>query len=430
MNRKLTFPILLGIFLTLAATLASAPSQARELWASDDGEWALEGWGYLKSQNLGMHFRDIDMPLLYPKNSAAMSSGIVRLAADLYWGEARLNLEHEFTFRAVTSGLDGPNSGLGFGTTQADRPRLFDIDDVDGDGLTLVNNIDRLAVSFPIGPADIRIGRQAVSWGSAWFWKPTDRFSPFSPMDIDPDVKRGVDALRAEVYFGPSTSLDFVATFERHENTDRELWAHGGARFRTTIARYDLAISAARFQLTDGSNLMAGVEFTGELGDVGFRGEAAFNYLPETEEWDIEGVLGADYHFPIGLTLAGEVFYNGLGTDDPGEYSSFLTDTSSTTAERISRGEAFNLGRYYAGIAVTQEVTPLVNLTLSAIGNLTDPSAFVIAGLQWSVVTNGRVTAGALIPVGEKPDQAKGKLAPSEYGLYPAMGYAVMKLSF
>ncbi len=427
MNRKELKPFLLGLFLTLAISLAWAPTQAKELWVSEDGEIAWEGWGYLKSQTMGMHFRDI---ALYPKNSGGMSAGIVRLASDLYWGEARLNVEHEFTFRAVTAALDGDWAGMGFGTTQADRPRLFDIDDIDGDGIALVNNIDRLAVSFPIGPADIRIGRQAISWGSAWFWKPTDRFSPFSPMDIDADVKRGVDALRAEFYFGASTSLDLVATFERHPDTDRELWVNGGARFRTTVGRYDLAISAARFQLSEASNLMAGVEFSGELGDVGFRGEAAFNYLPETEEWDIEGVIGADYHFSFGLTLAGELFYNGLGTGDSNEYAAFLTDTTSTTAERVARGEAFNIGRYYAGIALTQEVTPLINLTLSAIGNVTDPSAFVIAGLSWSVVTNGRLTAGALIPVGEKPDLAAGELSPSEYGLYPALGYAVMKLSF
>ena len=434
MNRLTRTPLLLGVFLVLTATLAWGPTRARELWVSEDGEVAWEGWGYLKSQNLGMHFRNIDIPLLYPTNSAAMNAGIVRLASDLYFGEARLNVEHEFTFRAVTAGLGGNSAGVGFGTTQADRPRLYDVDNIDGDGLTLVNNIDRLAVSFPIGAADIRIGRQAISWGSAWFWKPTDRFSPFSPMDIDADVKRGVDALRAEVYFGPSTSLDVVATFERHEETDRELWVHGGARFRTTIGRYDLAISAARFQFTNDANYMLGLEFTGELGDVGFRGEAALNYLPETEDWDVEGVVGADYHFPMGLTLAGELFYNGFGVGDPADYGTFLetleTDPSTPAAERIARGETFNFGRYYAGIAVTQEITPLINLTLSAIGNLQDPSAFVIAGLQWSVVANGRFSAGALVPVGEKPTITGEHLSTSEYGLSPALGYAVLKLAF
>jgi hypothetical protein len=416
--------------LLLAILLCSAPAnlKAAELWSSDNGDWALEGWGYAKSQNLGMHFRDI---WLYQGNSGALTAGKLRGALDLYWGDARLNLEHEFTFQAMTGGLATGGGAMGFGTTSADRPRLIDIDDITGDGITLINNLDRLNLFFPIGSADIRIGRQAISWGSAWFWKPTDRFSPFSPMDIDPDVKRGVDGIRAEIFFGSSTSLDLVATFERHEGTDRELWGHCGARFRTTIGRYDLAISAARFQLASTSNLMAGLEFTGELGHVGFRGEAALNYLPETEEWDIEAVLGADYHFAMGLTLAGELFYNGLGAVQASDYAGFLLDTANSTAERLARGEAFNIGRYYAGIALAQEVTPLLNVTLSAIGNLTDPSAFVIAGLQWSVVENGRLAMGALIPVGEKPDPANTTTPiPSEFGIAPAMGYAVMKVSF
>ncbi len=47
------------------------------------------------------------------------------------------------------------------------------------------------------------------------------------------------------------------------------------------------------------------------------------------------------------------------------------------------------------------------------------------------MVQNARFTAGALIPVGEKPEM-NGLLPTfrSEYGIYPAMGYAVMKLSF
>ncbi len=381
--RRLLLPLVLLL-------VSAAPVRAGELWASEDGDWAWEGWGYLKSQSLGMHFRDI---ALYPENSGAMHSARVRLATDLYFREARLSLEHELSFDVVTSGLEGDMGIGGFGTTTAGRPRLWDIDDVEGSGLTLTNNLDRLWFYVPIGPVDLRVGRQAISWGSAWFWKPTDRFSPFSPMDIDPDVKRGVDAVRAEIFFGRATSLDLVATFERHADTDRELWVHGGMRFRTNVGRYDLAVSAARFQFTKEANYMGGIEFTGELGDVGFRGEAAFNWFDESEEWDVEAVLGADYHFSCGLTLAGEFFYNGFGTGDPDDYldyfpppdlsalppamaaevAALLSPSDSPRVERLARGETFNIGRFYAGIAATQEITPLIHLSLSAIGNLEEP---------------------------------------------------------
>lgn len=422
--------LLKGLVVGMLALLASECALASELWTSDDGEVTLEAWGYVKTQNVGLHFRDIGLPL-YETNSGGWSATRVRGALDLYWGDIRLNVEHEVSMRLATSGAETLQGTSGAGSTDVVRPRLYDFADLDGSGVTLGNSLDRFWVLIPVGVADVSIGRQAVSWGSAWFWKPTDRFSPFSPMDIDPDVKRGVDAVRVELLLGRSTGLDLVATFERHEGTDRELWAHGGARFRTTWGRYDLALSVARFQLTHASDYMVGGEFAGELGDVGFRGEAAFNYLPETEQWDVEGVVGADYRFSVGLTLAGELFYNGLGTDDSDQYAAFVWKPDSTASERLRRGEAFNIGRYYTGVAMTQEVTPLLSLTLSAVANWADPSALLLGGIQWSVVQNGRLTAGALLPLGAKPDWDNwSHPVSSEYGLAPLLGYLVLKVSF
>ena len=401
---------------------AVAPATAAELWVSEDEQIAWEGWGYLKTQTLGFHFRDIAM---YPKDRAAQHTTRARLASDLYWGDARLSAEYEFRFTALTSGLEGGQYMPGVGSTESGRPRLWDPDPDSDNGTVLEHDIDRAFVSYPLGPTDIKVGRQAISWGSAWFWKPTDRFSPFSPMDVDPDVKRGVDAVRAETFLGEKTSLDLVATFERHPDTGRELWGHGGARLRTTFGRYDMALSGARFQLSEEANWMAGAEFTGELGKVGFRGEAAFNYLEESGEWDIAGVLGLDYRFPVGLTLAGELFYNGYGTDNPDEYADFFADP--VRSERLKRGETFNIGRYYIGLSANYELTPLMHLTLAGMGNLTDPSGLVMAGFRWSVVENGRFTAGAMVPTGEKPDGLEPK---SEFGSLPVLGYAVMKMSF
>jgi hypothetical protein len=425
----------LTLVLFVIAMLASSPSPARELVVSESEDWAWTGWGYWKAQTMGMHFRDMSLDLLGtkypPTNTSAMHAQKIRLATDLYYQDFRLSAEYEFTFDMVTAGLDGDASLGAFGSTQNDRPRLWDPEAIDADGFKLHNNIDRLFIYLPLGPVDVKIGRQAISWGSAWFWKPTDRFSPFSPMDIDPDVKRGVDAVRAEIFLGQTTSLDLVASFERHPNTNQELWVNGGMRFRTTVGRYDLAVSAARYQYTKDSDYMLGLEFTGELGKVGFRGEAAFNYLPDSKDWDIEAVVGADYHFSMGLTLAGEFFYNGYGTDDSNNYLTFLFPADTAKAERYSRGETFHMGRYYTGISLSQEINPLLHLTLSTITNLTDPSAFAIAGLGWSVVENGRISAGALIPVGKKP--AMNGLIPSlksEFGMAPAMGYAVMKVAF
>jgi len=469
-----------GHCLLLLLLLLPASALSRELWTSQDGAFALDGGGYFKSQLLGMNFRDI---WLYDwisgddsVDAAGMSATRARIGGDAYWNDFRLGLEYEFTASVMSSVLEdmqsgtglaggaggsgdgsGRGSGLGSGNGAGEtpgglsmlgisgvaRPRLWDPDPHRGDGILLEHSIDRAFVHLPLGPVDLRVGRQAISWGTAWFWKPTDRFSPFSPTDIDPDVKRGIDAIRAEIFLGERTSLDLVGSFERHENTDREWWAHGGLRFRTGIGRYDLAISAARFQLSQQGNWMGGLETTGPLGPLGFRAEAAFNFMEESHDWDVEAVAGLDYRFSFGLMVAGEAFYNGYGTDDPDEYLSYYMDMSDPLSgalpekgERLARGESFNVGRYYVGLALDQEVLPVLHVTLSAVGNLLDPSGFLMAGLKWSVVENARFSAGALVPLGVKSEgpppgtYSLGIDLNSEYGLMPVMGFAVLKLSY
>jgi len=412
--------------LLLACLAAAPPARAADLWESDDGDWRWTGGGFFKTEALGMGFRGID---LYEAATGADRAGLettkLRLGTELSWRDLAVGVQHELRFSVFTRGMDAGVTMPGFGATQAARPRLWSIPDVEGAGLLLENDLDRYTLEAALGPVDLTLGRQAISWGSAWFWKPTDRWSPFSPTDIDPDVKRGVDAARVEVSLGPRTDLDLIASFERHPDGDRELWVHGGARLRTGFGRWDLAVSVARFQLSEHGNWMVGLETTGELGKVGVRAEVAGNVYEDGETWDIEGVLGADYHFPFKLTVAGELFYNGYGTDRAEGYAAFWLDP--VRGERLARGEAFNVGRYYLGLSLDQEVHPLLHLSLGSVTNLADPSGMLLPGLQWSVVQDARVRAGAMIPLGKPP---RGLSLRSEYGAMPVAGYIVLKLSF
>jgi len=432
--------------------LLSAPALAGEMWVSKDGEMALEYWGFLKNEAVGFHSLGID---LYPEDLAGRDATRIRVGLLFDSEMFRAGLDYEFGFSFQSDGMSDSSSSL-VGST-VPRPRLWDSDPFNGPNVTTMHDIDRYWIGFSAGPVDVTIGRQAITWGSAWFWKPTDRFSPFSPMDVDADVKRGVDAARVEIYTGQTSNLDLVATFERHPGTDREYWVHGGARFRMALGGYDLALSAARFQMADEADWMVGVEFSGDIKKVGFRGEVAFNYMQDSGDWDIEAVVGLDYHFPFKLTLAGEFFFNGYGAADPDGYDEYLMSPGACErtaieagfgalvpycavmkGERLERGEAFHMGRYYLGLTATQEVHPLVNLTLSAITNLRDPSTLLILGLQWSIIQDVRLKAGLMAPIGRKPDvtmDATGAMplvvdAKSEFGMMPLLGYMVLKFSY
>jgi hypothetical protein len=408
----------------------SSQALAVDLWVSEDeiSDWTFQG--YIKSQTMGMKFPD---GALYTYDRAGQDGLKLRAATALSLDDVLVGMEWELSWSTMTEGLSRDGSLMGFGATSA-KPRLWDLDTLSQDGTILQADLDRLMVKFPLGPMDITLGRQAISWGSAWFWKPTDRFSPFSPTDIDVDVKRGVDAARAEIFLGQFTSLDLIATFERHEEDDQELWVHGGARLKTTLGRYDFALSLARFQHTSDQDFMAGFEFSGSLGDVGFRGEAALTNSEDAEDLELEAVVGWDYRFSFGLTLAGELFYNGYGTDNPEKYLGYYayqmapgSQLASSKGERLARGEAFNIGRYYVGITGSYEAHPLLSVTLSGITNVLDPSSLLIGGLRWSIYQNIRITAGVMVPVGEKSEGVEMK---SEFGVAPILGYSVVKISF
>jgi len=437
----------------LAVVMAPAGAGATELWSSYDGTFVLEGWGFWKTQLLSMGF-DEDSPLA-SGDWALQSLSKLRLGGKMYFGDVAVAAEVETRTMLNLGALSGEgDSGLmvGFDSTRTGRGRLWDADPVASDSIGWELDLDRLNVQVPLGPMDLTIGRQAVSWGSAWFWKVTDRFTPFSPFDIDADVKKGVDGVRGEIFLGQTTSLDIVGTVE--QDPQAEDWefgrANAGARLRTTFGRFDLAVSAAWFW----REMMVGLEFAGELGQIGFRGEGAFNYSWKLEDWDIEAVVGIDYHLPWKMHMAIELFFNGYGTDDPDEYMDYYVDKSKIDyslvdlanpdlsgrnltpdkGERLVRGEAFNIGRYYVGLMMDQELHPLLRLTFSSIVNLRDPSTLLVAGLRWSVVENVRLTAGAMIPIGKKAEAPESVFEMpalgSEFGDFPIVGYVVLKSSF
>src|SRR6202008_1733712 len=55
--------------------------------------------------------------------------------------------------------------------------------------------IDRLAVGYSTPQWVVRVGRQAITWGSGLVFRPMDLFDPFSPSATDTEYKPGVAVL-------------------------------------------------------------------------------------------------------------------------------------------------------------------------------------------------------------------------------------------
>lgn len=322
-------------------------------------------------------------------------------------------------------GLAGTTSGVGLVA-----PEFIDLtwQPDTGDQLLVRGRTDRLSVKYSRPGLDVTLGRQPVTFGSGLVFTPFDIVNPFNAATIDTEYKPGVDALRVDGYIGTANRITGVAAWAGDPiHTDDT---------RVNLENTILALnSSATVGVTDLSALVAsvrgepvfGVGMVSSAGPVGLHGDVTLT-LPndvarETEPF-VRAVVGADYRPTTTTTLSAEVYYQGFGAIDPDEYFAVFT------SPRFARGEVWQVGRYYASLAVAQEVTPLVNVNVAAVTNLTDPSVLLSAGLNWSIANNATLGAGIFAGLGRSPDFASEGIFRSEFGTYPPAGFLSVRTYF
>ncbi len=130
-------------------------------------------------------------------------------------------------------------------------------------------------------------------------------------------------------------------------------------------------------------------------------------------------------------TINTEVYYQSLGKSDPKDYLIF------SESERFSRGEIWLMAQSYASIAWSQELTPLIQGSVSAIGNLNDQSTMLSPSLSISVSDNTQVALGGFVGLGEGPEDIEIlelaediQFLNSEFGFFPKMFFAQMRSYF
>ena len=97
------------------------------------------------------------------------------------------------------------------------------------------------------------------------------------------------------------------------------------------------------------------------------------------------------------------------------------------TSRRLARGELFNLGQHYLGGLLDYEFHPLVQGFLFGQWNLRDLSGLVGPLISVSISDEADLRLGRLFSVG-RPHS--GHTPRSEYGLYPRIYYAQLRLYF
>jgi len=272
----------------VSLALLAVPAQAAELWRSGDGAHSLEGTAFYKGMGSWLAMPpglvtgtqalqsvlDEARPLMPPEAAALLPRDVTlpehagtgahtaRVTARLLWSE-ELEFSAAWQLDFVTAshsalGTGGGPAGFLGGRGAAARRRRWDFEPLllDRDGVRLQHNLDLLALRYQTPRATLVIGRQVLSWGTGRLWNPTDLMSPFSPTDVDREVRRGVDAVRLSMPLGAVSQLDVLWL------PQRTLADNGGAlRVQTNAWGFDVSLSAAKYVSPVGAFVQVGIYF-------------------------------------------------------------------------------------------------------------------------------------------------------------------------
>jgi hypothetical protein len=246
-------------------------------------------------------------------------------------------------------------------------------------------DVDRLHVDVYGRAFDLRVGRQALQWGSARFFNPTDPFpevllaEPWRP-------RRGVNSARLNVPFGEASDVSAVVAVN-----DALEAVRAAGRLRLNWAGTDLALVGA--WRGGSARGLVGVDLRGTLG-VGWWVEAAF--FPGKGA-HAELALGVDYSFPVleRLDLFAQYYRNSAGASHPDRYQR-LGGLSQVTAPECAAGEfslgptrqdpfaPFTVGRDYLIAGAAVGILPDLSLSLIALQNLNDGTGMTVPTLTYN----------------------------------------------
>jgi hypothetical protein len=261
-------------------------------------------------------------------------------------------------------------------------------------------DVDRLYLDAYFGKVDLRVGRQALNWGSAQSFNPTDPFpevlfaEPWRP-------RRGVNAVRLNVPFGETRDLTLVAAL-----TDTLDEVRAAGRLRMNFSGTDVAAVVAWRGRERG---LVGLDLRGTLG-VGWWVEAAYVLGSQRHE---ELSAGIDYSFPIleRATAFAQYYRNGAGSADPSaavrranlsmaggpECASGTLPLGSGAAERDPFAP-FVTGRDYLMVGATLGILPELSTSVAGLQNLNDGSGVFVPTVHYNVLDWLDVAMSAQVP--------------------------------
>ena len=135
------------------------------------------------------------------------------------------------------------------------------------ESMVLLTRIDRLSGEFNTDNWKIKAGRQRINWGMATIWNTNDIFNTYNFLDIDYLERSSADGIRINRRIGDLSSIEVA-----YSTALKNRRAITALRYNTNLKGYDISFNAGKYE----SRTTAGVGWSGNIGNCGFRGEGQF----------------------------------------------------------------------------------------------------------------------------------------------------------
>lgn len=288
---------------------------------------------------------------LYSSDSVLLSRYLLRLASSGSYGPLRLELADEVSYSHRSAEPLWVSSGsIPYWNTEWEIARAG--------SATLFHRLDRAFIQVSGAAADLGFGKQPVATGTSRLFMASSQTPRPSAIRLDDEVEITQDAVVLSLRYPLSIDIRFLPA-----------WSHQSAhnfhiRSRQSIDWAELGISLG--QSDDKPYL--GLEFEVDWAQSVLRADIAlYDRKPKTAQ----AVIGIERALSKKWTMAAEAYFNGFGK--AGQY---------TKATHFSTPF---LGRYYGGLWVRYQMSPLWAVEAHTVVNLSDPSMLCHAKIVHSV---------------------------------------------
>ena len=276
----------------------------------------------------------------------------------------------------------------------------------------LFQNLDRASIAYSGGFGDITIGRQTIAWGSARVVNPTDVIAPYAYDQLDTEDRIGVDAIRIQIPIGVLGEFDTGYVFGQDLAFEKSAFY---VRSQLNAAVTDFSILLLGFR----EHLMTGFDIARGIGGAGFWLEGAYVFADAFEGENaaagnyLRASIGLDYSFRGVIYGFIEYHFSGAGAGKPADYLANLAKPANTD------GAVYLMGRHYIIPGLTCHITPLISLSSVVLSNVSDPSVFPSAQIEYNLAQDVYLSAGGFIGIGKRPvTEGEESQFRSEFGGY------------